>query len=253
MKDEIENNSNEGFMSRWSKRKSNLKHDQGNEKNLKGKTELQESNVNEQKTVIKEEVDESQYSDLNDQELLEKFKLPNPEKIKKEKGLDLFFKDGVPDRLRQIALRRVWKLNPIIRFADAEINDYHEDFTDAATVIEGMQTAYQVGKGYFSEILKDEDKNSLDNEEEKKESENKDLNSKTNKKATKALKPKSKKEKLKDKITNAENSESTDNAVNVKKLEIQNKESKLIEENSFVNTTVEQKPTPKMMVFKPRS
>ena len=245
--------SNEGFMSRWSKRKSNLKHDQGKEKNLKDKTELQESNVNEQKTVIKEEVDESQYSDLNDQELLEKFKLPNPEKIKKEKGLDLFFKDGVPDRLRQIALRRVWKLNPIIRFADAEINDYHEDFTDAATVIEGMQTAYQVGKGYLSEILKDEDKNSLDNEEEKKESENKDLNSKANKKATKALKPKSKKEKLKDKITNAENSESTDNAVNVKKLEIQNKETKLIEENSFVNTTVEQKPTPKMMVFKPRS
>ena len=253
MKDEINADSNEGFMSRWSKRKSNLKHDQGNEKNLKGKTELQESNVNEQKTVIKEEVDESQYSDLNDQELLEKFKLPNPEKIKKEKGLDLFFKDGVPDRLRQIALRRVWKLNPIIRFADAEINDYHEDFTDAATVIEGMQTAYQVGKGYLSEILKDEDKNSLDNEEEKKESENKDLNSKTNKKATKALKPKSKKEKLKNKITNAENSESTDNALNVKKLEIQNKESKLIEENSFVNTTVEQKPIPKMMVFKPRS
>ena len=253
MKDEINADSNEGFMSRWSKRKSNLKHDQGNEKNLKGKTELQESNVNEQKTVIKEEVDESQYSDLNDQELLEKFKLPNPEKIKKEKGLDLFFKDGVPDRLRQIALRRVWKLNPIIRFADAEINDYHEDFTDAATVIEGMQTAYQVGKGYLSEILKDEDKNSLDNEEEKKESENKDLNSKTNKKATKALKPKSKKEKLKNKITNAENSESTDNAVNVKKLEIQNKESKLIEENSFVNKGVEEKLIPKMMVFKPRS
>ena len=253
MKDEINADSNEGFMSRWSKRKSNLKHDQGKEKNLKDKTELQESNVNEQKTIIKEEVDDSQYSDLNDQELLEKFKLPNPEKIKKEKGLDLFFKDGVPDRLRQIALRRVWKLNPIIRFADAEINDYHEDFTDAATVIEGMQTAYQVGKGYLSEILKDEDKNSLDNEEEKKESENKDLNSKTNKKATKALKPKSKKEKLKNKITNAENSESTDNAVNVKKLEIQNKESKLIEENSFVNTTVEEKPTPKMMVFKPRS
>ena len=253
MKDEINADSNEGFMSRWSKRKSNLKHDQGKEKNLKDKTELQESNVNEQKTIIKEEVDDSQYSDLNDQELLEKFKLPNPEKIKKEKGLDLFFKDGVPDRLRQIALRRVWKLNPIIRFADAEINDYHEDFTDAATVIEGMQTAYQVGKGYLSEILKDEDKNSLDNEEEKKESENKDLNSKTNKKATKALKPKSKKEKLKNKITNAENSESTDNAVNVKKLEIQNKESKLIEENSFVNTTVEQKPIPKMMVFKPRS
>lgn len=254
MKDEINADSNEGFMSRWSKRKSNLKHDQGNEKNIKGKTELQESNVNEQKTAIKEEVDESQYSDLNDQELLEKFKLPDPEKIKKEKGLDLFFKDGVPDRLRQIALRRVWKLNPIIRFADAEINDYHEDFTDAATVIEGMQTAYQVGKGYLSEILKDEDKNSVDDEEGEKELENKDLNSKAKKKTTKALKPKSKKEeKLKDKTTNDKNLENTDNAVNVKNLEIQNEELNLIDENSFVNTTVEEKPTPKMMVFKPRS
>ena len=61
----------------------------------------------------------------------------------------------MPDRLRQIALRRVWKLNPIIRFADAEINDYHEDFTDAATVIEGMKTAYQVGKGYLSALVEE--------------------------------------------------------------------------------------------------
>ena len=35
-------------------------------------------------------------------------------------------------------------------------------------------------------------------------------------------------------------------------LENQNEESKLIDENSFVNTTVEGKPAPKMMVFKPR-
>ena len=71
----------------------------------------------------------------------------------------MFFRDGVPDRLRQIALRRVWRLNPIIRFADAEINDYHEDFTDAATVIEGMETAYKVGKGYLSDLIDGKDEN----------------------------------------------------------------------------------------------
>ena len=87
-----------------------------------------------------------------------------------------------------------------------------------------------------------------------KELENKDLNSKAKKKTTKALKPKSKKEeKLKDKTTHDKNLENTDNAVNVKNLEIQNEELNLIDENSFVNTTVEEKPTPKMMVFKPRS
>ena len=157
MKDEIENNSNEGFMSRWSKRKSIKKSDQVNAKTSVDKIKFKNDEVKEQNIVETEENDEKQYDALNDQELLDKFKLPDPEKIKKEKGLDLFFKDGIPDRLRQIALRRVWKLNPIIRFADAEINDYHEDFTDAATVVEGMQTAYQVGKGYLSDILKEND------------------------------------------------------------------------------------------------
>jgi len=155
---EDENKLNESFISRWSKRKSGIVSDEDNlelNKNLK----IDEDKKN--KKSSEKERDESNYDDLNDEELLEKFKLPNPDKIKKEKGLDVFFKDGVPDRLRQIALRRVWKLNPIIRFADAEINDYHEDFTDAATVIEGMQTAYQVGKGYLTEMLENKDEESL--------------------------------------------------------------------------------------------
>ena len=152
--EEDENKLNESFISRWSKRKSGIVSDEDNlelNKNLR----IDEDKKN--KKSSEKEIDESNYDELNDEELLEKFKLPNPDKIKKEKGLDVFFKDGVPDRLRQIALRRVWKLNPIIRFADAEINDYHEDFTDAATVIEGMQTAYQVGKGYLTEMLENKD------------------------------------------------------------------------------------------------
>ena len=146
-----EKNLSDSFISRWSKRKSR--------NNIKDNSEVKKDSleqIKEKETYLVEE-DEGEYEDLNDDEILEKFKLPNPEKIKKEKGLDVFFKKGVPDRLRQIALRRVWKLNPIIRFADAEINDYHEDFTDAATVVEGMQTAYQVGKGYLSEILESQD------------------------------------------------------------------------------------------------
>lgn len=156
--EEDENKLNESFISRWSKRKSGIVSDEDNlelNKNLR----IDEDKKN--KKSSEKEIDESNYDELNDEELLEKFKLPNPNKIKKEKGLDVFFKDGVPDRLRQIALRRVWKLNPIIRFADAEINDYHEDFTDAATVIEGMQTAYQVGKGYLTEMLENKDDETL--------------------------------------------------------------------------------------------
>ena len=158
-----EENLSDNFISRWSKRKAR--------NNIKDNSEVKKDSLeqNKEKETSLVEEDEGEYEDLKDDELLEKFKLPNPEKIKKEKGLDVFFKKGVPDRLRQIALRRVWKLNPIIRFADAEINDYHEDFTDAATVVEGMQTAYQVGKGYLSELLESQDDEGEQDENDKKD------------------------------------------------------------------------------------
>ena len=242
--EEDENKLNESFISRWSKRKS------GNvsvEKNPEQKSYEIEDVKNKKKLSTKDKKDESDYEELNDEELLEKFKLPNPDKIKKEKGLDVFFKDGVPDRLRQIALRRVWKLNPIIRFADAEINDYHEDFTDAATVIEGMQTAYQVGKGYLTEMLENKDEESLPetNEIEKLVSDDK------TKKKTKLV------------STHKEKNIKTDKqaSINKKKVDESNIEDDIFEtEVQLVPHKLEdiplevvpEKPKPKMMVFKPK-
>ena len=249
MKDEIENNSNEGFMSRWSKRKSRQKSDQVNTKQSLDKTKLDDDKIKEQNIIETEENDEKQYNELNDQELLDKFKLPDPEKIKKEKGLDLFFKDGIPDRLRQIALRRVWKLNPIIRFADAEINDYHEDFTDAATVVEGMQTAYQVGKGYLSDILKEKDEDTQDHKDDNQEIRKKAIKNKTKVKDLKESKSKVKKEKIiiNDKTTKQSKSK------NDEKLKILSEEENIILSEDLVNNLKEEKITPKMMVFKPRA
>ena len=174
--------------------------------------------------------------------------MPDPEKIKKEKGLDLFFKDGIPDRLRQIALRRVWKLNPIIRFADAEINDYHEDFTDAATVVEGMQTAYQVGKGYISDILKEQDEDTEDVKDDNQEIQKKAIKNKTKVEKLKESKSKVKKEKIivNDKVNKQLKSKNDD------KLNILTEEEKLILSENVVNNVKEEKITPKMMVFKPR-
>ena len=239
--EEDENKLNESFISRWSKRKSGNVSDEEN-------AELKSYEIeNKKKLSIKDKKDESDYEELNDEELLEKFKLPNPDKIKKEKGLDVFFKDGMPDRLRQIALRRVWKLNPIIRFADAEINDYHEDFTDAATVIEGMQTAYQVGKGYLTEMLENKDEESLPetNEIEKLVSDDK------TKKKTKLV------------STHKEKNIKTDKqaSINKKKVDESNIKDDIFETDvqlvphkleDIPLEVVPEKPKPKMMVFKPK-
>lgn len=245
-----EENLSDNFISRWSKRKArnNIKdNSEVKTDSSEVKKDSLEQNKEKETSLVEEDEDEGEYEDLNDDELLEKFKLPNPEKIKKEKGLDVFFKKGVPDRLRQIALRRVWKLNPIIRFADAEINDYHEDFTDAATVVEGMQTAYQVGKGYLSELLESQDDEGEQDENDKKEIKKEELAK------TKASKKTNSKEKIK-KADNVDNEEHGSTEV---KKEVEGDKSNDLhnafqkEEELFIDEDLK-KPRPKMMTFTPR-
>ena len=240
--EEDKKKSDESFISRWSKKKASEKNNIiSSDKGVDDDKELSVQNES-PKQELETTNDESKYDELNDDQLLEEFNLPNPDKIKKEKGLDLFFKDGIPDRLRQIALRRVWKLNPIIRFADAEINDYHEDFTDAATVVEGMQTAYKVGKGYLSDIL--EDKNEA--EEGYAEKKDNDVNKEPKKESIKKENSGQKKNKKNKSISNKIKEE--------KQLPKENmpvtKTTSRSDEIQF-QAELEEKPKPKMMVFKP--
>ncbi len=244
---------NENFLSRWSKKKSKQKSEQEI-----SKIESADFNSSQDDEVSKPSTSEVSENDkLNDDELLKKYNLPNPEKIKKEKSLDVFFKDGVPDRLRQIALRRVWRLNPIIRFADAEINDYHEDFTDAATVIEGMETAYKVGKGYLSDLIDDKDeKNDVESITPIQLSTNK-----SNKKKIKKIS----KVKNQDKKQNQKQNNETklifekDKKNNISKIGEIEKDKNLIEKTSTNNDEIKnslqnsnQKIRPETMVFKPK-
>tara|TARA_B100000035_G_scaffold29362_1_gene22527 strand:- start:18 stop:776 length:759 start_codon:yes stop_codon:yes gene_type:complete len=236
----------ENFLSRWSKKKSKQKTQIENSNSKQ--TDPESSTEAENQSSLDEENDK-----LNDEELLKKYNLPNPEKIKTEKSLDVFFKDGVPDRLRQIALRRVWRLNPIIRFADAEINDYHEDFTDAATVIEGMQTAYKVGKGYLSDLIED---NNESNENESLVSKDASLDKKNTKKIKK-ISEKKNIEKIKNEepkqIFNKENKETSQNGKKI--IEAENFKEQSADENKEKEASlehVERKPKPQNMVFKPK-
>lgn len=59
-------------------------------------------------------------------------------------------KEGVPKALRRQALRKLWASDPVFNFIDG-MEEYGEDYTDAATVIKGMKSAWEVGKGYPKE------------------------------------------------------------------------------------------------------
>jgi hypothetical protein len=73
--------------------------------------------------------------------------LPDPETLDATSDFRPFLADGVPAALKRQALRRLWRVNPVIGALDG-LDDYYvtQDFTDAATVIPDLKTVYRVGK-----------------------------------------------------------------------------------------------------------
>ena len=130
--------SDDSFLSRWSARKAQI---------AKGELVADEKPAPALKEDNEGELDNDEEAKLSDQELLEKYELPDPEDLADESDLTQFWDGDLPERLRQMALRRLWRLNPLFGHV-CDMVEYGEDYTDAATVMEGMQTAYQVGKGY---------------------------------------------------------------------------------------------------------
>ncbi len=61
-----------------------------------------------------------------------------------------FMKKGVPEVVRRRALSMLWQSNPILANIDG-LNDYDEDFTDAAMVMKAFSSNYKVGSGYLTE------------------------------------------------------------------------------------------------------
>ena len=86
-----------------------------------------------------------------DHEILAEFNLPDPDHLQLGDDVSGFMSQAIPDRLRRRALRRLWRLNPVLANVDGLV-DYGEDYTDAACVIENIQTAYQVGKGMLAHV-----------------------------------------------------------------------------------------------------
>ena len=147
-----------GFLSRWSARKTQI---------AKGEDVPDEVPAPEiaEDAVVEDEEDAT----LTDAELLKKYDLPDPEAVTEESGLEQFLNGkGLPGRVRQMALRRLWRLNPLFGVVD-DMVEYGEDYTDAATVVEVMKTAYTVGKGYKKDDVEPEEAEALEDDSEAQE------------------------------------------------------------------------------------
>ena len=83
----------------------------------------------------------------------DKLELPDLDTLTGDSDFKPFLQAGVPTNLRRDALRRLWRVNPIINSLDG-LDDYYctADFTDKATVVAGLRTAYRVGRGMLDAV-----------------------------------------------------------------------------------------------------
>ncbi|WP_050929718.1 DUF3306 domain-containing protein [Aestuariivita boseongensis] len=121
----------------WARRKAAVQAEEAAEARA-----VEEQRMAEERQALEEKSDEEILAELN---------LPDPETLKPGDDVRGFMSQAVPDRLRRRALRQLWKLNPVLANVDGLV-DYGEDFTDAALVVENLQTAYQVGKGMLAHV-----------------------------------------------------------------------------------------------------
>jgi lysozyme family protein len=78
--------------------------------------------------------------------------LPDIESLDADSDYRVFMRDNVPEELRTLALRKLWRSNPLFSIIDG-LDEYCEDFTDAALVPKGgVTSAYKVGRGYAEEV-----------------------------------------------------------------------------------------------------
>lgn len=134
------------FVSRWSR----LKRSQAEE------PPLPEAPIQEETPPVAVEAESAPGGDAPDSEEIVR-NLPDIETLTKDSDFTAFLQDGVPEELRNRALRHLWRLSPVFANLDG-LNDYDLDYTDAAVAVKGvLKTLYQVGKGMPDPVKPEEE------------------------------------------------------------------------------------------------
>lgn len=133
MNDQPENDG-EGFVARWSRRKIE-------EKEPSKETKIEVSKLEEGApldTKSTQDVGEEGETNVDD--------LPDIKTLNESSDYTPFLKDGVPEKLKRLALRKLWKSNPVFGIIDG-LDDYDEDYSAIGIVAQEIFTNYKPGKG----------------------------------------------------------------------------------------------------------
>lgn len=77
--------------------------------------------------------------------------LPDIESLDANSDFTVFMRPGVPEHLRTLALRKMWRTDPIFSKLDGLV-EYGEDYTIQSWPTGAIRTAYQIGRGFVNEL-----------------------------------------------------------------------------------------------------
>jgi hypothetical protein len=77
--------------------------------------------------------------------------LPDIESLTFQSDFTVFLRPGVPAELRKRALQRLWRSDPVLANLDGLL-EYGQDYSKIGTVKEVVRTTYQVGRGLLDRL-----------------------------------------------------------------------------------------------------
>jgi len=122
------------------------------------------------RTQAPETVRETETDDDHLDALAQEYELPSVDSLDAESDFKPFMQVGIPDALKQAAMRRLWRIDKSFGFLDG-MNDYDEDFNITDKLITLLDTNYKVGKGFLDEDETDEEEEIISENENDKNSE----------------------------------------------------------------------------------
>ncbi|MDV7340229.1 DUF3306 domain-containing protein [Terasakiella sp. A23] len=126
----------QGFLSRWSQRKQDAKTAPAPEPVVVA----EEAPVENIPVVANEEPVQEEALTVEQEAMIAD--LPDVETLTPESDFSAFMQTGVPEELKRLALRKLWRSNPIFANLDG-LNDYDEDFTIIQPLAEGVAEELQ--------------------------------------------------------------------------------------------------------------
>jgi hypothetical protein len=132
----------EGFLQRWSRRKRQLAEEEAAAEAVPASPE---------ESLVDAATGEAEPAGaVEDPELVahrEAAEAVDIDSLTYESDFTVFMKRGVPEALKNAALRKLWRSNPVLAAVDG-LNDYDLDYRTVDTILTNFQSAWKVGKGY---------------------------------------------------------------------------------------------------------